>query len=218
MTHVHTSLRAHAVCMQTLKQQLVAVLLPDLTLDSCPVVHTDGDTYATTSNLPPPLPPTLTHTQALTKAVYGMLPHNNLRKKRMRRLHLYQDEVSQCRTFFVILYLCHVILLHCAIALFPASHPHQLSLLAVKAGGMVCCILQHWGQERLEMRLTPPWLLHTLLYSVMVDCSFSDMFSLSPTRNTPTLPTSSRSQTDHVRYTRDQRTIQTRRQLDFLRL
>ena len=92
MTHVDGSLRAH-------------------------VVHTVGDTYVTTPNLPvsphfSPLPYTHTHThththtrtQVLTKAVYGMLPHNNLRKKRMRRLHLYPDEVNPSRTFSTILF------------------------------------------------------------------------------------------------------------------
>ena len=33
-------------------------------------------------------------TQVLRKAVYGMLPKNNLRKKRMRRLHLFPGSVS----------------------------------------------------------------------------------------------------------------------------
>ena len=80
---------------------------------------------------------THTHTQALTKAVYGMLPHNNLRKKRMRRLHLYSDEVSLPRTSFsTILYLlfCYTrlgvffsvtsysTLLYSAMASFLASH------------------------------------------------------------------------------------------------
>jgi ribosomal protein L13 len=34
------------------------------------------------------------HMQVIQKAVNGMLPKNNLRKKRMRRLHLFPDDVS----------------------------------------------------------------------------------------------------------------------------
>jgi large subunit ribosomal protein L13 len=33
-------------------------------------------------------------TMVIQKAVNGMLPKNNLRKKRMRRLHLFPDDVS----------------------------------------------------------------------------------------------------------------------------
>ena len=111
---------------------------------------------------PPHLHPSHTHTQVLTKAVYGMLPHNNLCMKRMRRLHLYPDEVSWSRTFSVIL----------GYGQRRWADPRKWHILI---------LVSEMGSRRNGTKLL--LLYHILQYSVMagrkVDWSCSVLFSIS---------------------------------------